>query len=164
NCSPIVGSSLTTPPSRLCFQKRQDLKRPARLLLIAHGWIATIVIWRRQSEPAARRKLGVLVMMIVEGESDLPQIVLAGDPIGALADFLHGGQQKPHQDADDRDHDQQLDQRERGAAGGQATLHVFHRSHSRTSVPGVAPSPVYEPAWQARTVPGPGPRKSQPLE
>ena len=50
------------------------------------------------------------------GEPDLLEVVLALRPGGRLADLLDGGQQQADQDGDDRDHHQQLDQRE-GAAG-----------------------------------------------
>ena len=40
------------------------------------------------------------------------QIVLATHAVGCLADFLHRGQQQADEHGDDRNHHQQLDQRE----------------------------------------------------
>jgi hypothetical protein len=60
-------------------------------------------------------------MMMVEGQAHLLEIVLAGDTVGRLANLLHSGQQKPNQDADNGDHDQQLDKRERSSTVMKAT-------------------------------------------
>jgi hypothetical protein len=54
----------------------------------------------------------------VQGQADLLQVVGAFHAVGGFADLLHRRQQEPHQDADDADHDEQLDQREPDTAGG----------------------------------------------
>ena len=56
------------------------------------------------------------VVVVVQGQADLLEVVGALDAGGGLADLLHGGQQQADQDGDDGDDDQQLDQREAGAA------------------------------------------------
>src|SRR5262249_32728940 len=66
-----------------------------------------------QGDKAACGELAVLIVMKVEGQSNLFQIVLASRPTSTFAGHLHGGQQQPHQDTDDSDHHQQLDQSER---------------------------------------------------
>ena len=55
-------------------------------------------------------------MVVVQGQADLLQVVDALRPPGRLAGGLDGGQQQRDQDRDDRDHHQQLDQREAGPA------------------------------------------------
>src|SRR5438132_690534 len=50
-------------------------------------------------------------------QAQLLHVVLAGGPRGRLAGLLHRGQDHGDQDANDRDHDQQLDQREAGPEG-----------------------------------------------
>jgi glyoxylase-like metal-dependent hydrolase (beta-lactamase superfamily II) len=54
----------------------------------------------------------------VDRQRELLQVVLAAQPGGGLAHLLHGRQQQPDQDRDDRDHDEQLDEGERPAGGG----------------------------------------------
>jgi len=56
--------------------------------------------------------MAVRIMMHLKGQTDLLQVVCALDPAGRLSSRLHGRQQQGDQDADDRDHDQQLDQGE----------------------------------------------------
>jgi hypothetical protein len=61
----------------------------------------------------------------VEGDADLPELVATGDAAGRLASRLHGRQDQPHEHRDDRDHHQQLDERETPrrsrACGGHGT-------------------------------------------
>ena len=52
------------------------------------------------------------VVEVVGGEDDLLEIIDALRPGGGIADFLHRRQQEPDQDRDDRNHDQELDERE----------------------------------------------------
>jgi hypothetical protein len=54
----------------------------------------------------------------VERDADLVQVVGAADPAGGGADLLDGGEEQADQDRDDRDHHQQLDQREAVPAAG----------------------------------------------
>src|SRR5581483_6252773 len=67
-------------------------------------------------------------VVVVGGQADLLEIVRAAHSGGGLADLLDGGQQQADQDRDDRDHHQQLDQREpkTGSPGAGA-------SHENTS-------------------------------
>jgi hypothetical protein len=46
------------------------------------------------------------------------EVVLAAHPIGCLANLLHRRQHHANEDADDRNHHQQLDQGEAGAGRG----------------------------------------------
>src|SRR5579871_2574574 len=45
-------------------------------------------------------------------QSQLLEAFLAAGASSGIAHFLHGGQQQPDQDGDDRDHHQQFDERE----------------------------------------------------
>ena len=51
-------------------------------------------------------------VVVVDGQADLLEVVLALQPGRGLADLLDGGEQQPDQDRDDGDHDEQLDQGE----------------------------------------------------
>ena len=51
-------------------------------------------------------------MIIVQGHTQLLQIVVALRAAGGLASGLDGRQQQGHQDPDDGDHHQQFDERE----------------------------------------------------
>ena len=62
--------------------------------------------------PIARREDQVDVVEVVQGDAELLQVVDALRAAGRLARRLHGRQQQGDQDGDDRDHHQQLDQRE----------------------------------------------------
>jgi len=62
--------------------------------------------------PAAGREESVAVVMVVESQSDLLEVVDALHPPRGLAGGLHGRQEQGDQDANDRDHHEQLDQRE----------------------------------------------------
>jgi len=47
----------------------------------------------------------------LESEADLPEIVGTGGPVGRIPRRLHGRQEEPDERADDRDHDEELDER-----------------------------------------------------
>src|SRR6516225_128005 len=64
------------------------------------------------AEPAAWRELLKGVVIIVHGQSNLLEIVLALHAVGGFANLLHGGQQQAYQDGNDGNHHQQLDQGE----------------------------------------------------
>jgi hypothetical protein len=49
-------------------------------------------------------------MVFLRGQAKLFQIVDALGPVGRLTRSLYGRQEQPDEHADDRDHDQQLDQ------------------------------------------------------
>jgi hypothetical protein len=51
------------------------------------------------------------IVVVVQGEAELVQVVLALRPAGGLARLLNRRQQQRDQDGDDRNHHQQLDQR-----------------------------------------------------
>jgi hypothetical protein len=68
-------------------------------------------VGERQS--VSRRQGAVIsVHVVVAGESDLLELVLALQPRGRVPHFLHGRQQQADQDGDDRDHHQKLDESE----------------------------------------------------
>jgi hypothetical protein len=52
-------------------------------------------------------------VVVVQGQADLLQVVGAPHPGGGRANLLDGRQEEAGEDGDDRDHHQQLDQRER---------------------------------------------------
>jgi hypothetical protein len=54
----------------------------------------------------------------VNRDAELLQVVRALRPGGGLADLLNGREEEADQDRDDRDHHQQLDQREAAPLGG----------------------------------------------
>jgi hypothetical protein len=59
----------------------------------------------------------------LERQPDLLEIIGADHAVGGVADLPHGGQQQRDQHADDGNHDQQFDQRERpGSARGKRTI------------------------------------------
>src|SRR5262249_47923851 len=64
-----------------------------------------------------------LLVIVVQGQSDLLQIVLALRPSCCLAGLLNGRQQQGDEDSDDRDHHQQLDQ---GEPQSQGLLSISH--------------------------------------
>ena len=51
------------------------------------------------------------VVVMVGGQAELLEVVAALHTAGGLAGRLHRRQEQPNQDADDGDHDQQLDER-----------------------------------------------------
>jgi hypothetical protein len=55
------------------------------------------------------------IVIAVQRDADLPEIVRALHTPRRLPRRLHGGQQEPDQDADDRDDNEQLNQREPAA-------------------------------------------------
>src|SRR5262249_60868950 len=64
----------------------------------------------------------VSVVVVVQGESELLEVVLALGPGGGLPHLLHRGQEQADEDRNDRDHHQQLDQREPGTRTSHGTL------------------------------------------
>jgi hypothetical protein len=62
-----------------------------------------------------RRKGAVARCVLGEGEAELPQIRLALRAAGTLTGGLNRRQQEPHNQADDRDDDEQLHQRQAGS-------------------------------------------------
>ena len=65
-------------------------------------------------------------MIILHRQPDLPQLVLANRSAGGFADRLDSREQHPDQDADNGNHDQQLDERE-GAAMAHGQTMLFWR-------------------------------------
>src|SRR5437867_1778529 len=63
------------------------------------------------------------MLEVVDAQADLLEVVAALDPPGRLATLLYGGQQQRHEDADDGDHDEQLDQGEGGPPAGAVASH-----------------------------------------
>jgi len=52
----------------------------------------------------------VRIVVVVQGNAELPHVVLALRAACGLAGLLHGREQQCDEDRDDRNHDQQLDQ------------------------------------------------------
>src|SRR5205085_9410286 len=63
--------------------------------------------------------------VVVDGDTQLLEVVGALDAHGRVAHSLNGRQQHADQDGDDGDDDQQLDEGEGGRADGRTTSHVF---------------------------------------
>ena len=105
----------------LLFHPGQDVEMPAAGLIagVAAVWIAD-----PHPAPATSRKELLCVLVLQAGGRHLLQIVGADRPPGRLAGGLHGRQQQRDQNADDRNHDQQLDQRET------APLRTLHGGHT----------------------------------
>ena len=57
------------------------------------------------------------VMIMVGGHAELPEVVGALSAARSLAGRLNGRQQQRDQDADDRDHHQQFDERKAASFG-----------------------------------------------
>ena len=62
--------------------------------------------------PDAGRQMPMRVVIMVGGQAELLEVVGALDPAAASRTFCTAGSKQADQDGDDRDHDQQLDQRE----------------------------------------------------
>src|SRR5262249_19447065 len=77
--------------------------------------------------PTGRQRF-LRVVVVVHGQADLLEVVGAAHAGGGLAHLLDGGDEEPDQNGDDRNHHQQLDQRERTPAGRLA----WHGKPSRT--------------------------------
>jgi hypothetical protein len=97
-------------------------------------------------------KFLVAVVIVVHGDPQLLQIVLAGRPVGGLAHLLDGGDKQPDQDRNDRNHHQQFNQRE--ARASEESLRARRRlAHGRVrlgneeSVGVVRPHPVRRKTW-----------------
>jgi len=90
--------SLPHPPEKVW----RALTEPEHL----DAWFPTTIEGDRQAGAALRFR---------HRDADLPQIVLAGGPIGGLADLLHCGDKQADQNGNDGDDHQQLDQREASA-------------------------------------------------
>src|SRR5205823_6630033 len=67
-------------------------------------------VWIRVVEERWQRFVGV--GRVNRGQAKLMQIVLALEAVRGFAHFLHGRQQQAEKNANNGDHDQQLDQRE----------------------------------------------------
>jgi hypothetical protein len=67
----------------------------------------------RAARDADRRQRFAHVVIVLHGQADLLEVVGALGTPGRFAGGLHGRQEQRDQDADNRNHDQQLDQRKR---------------------------------------------------
>src|SRR5262249_7537815 len=115
----VVGQTV----EGVLLRKRQDRVHPAPPVVPRVGPVVVL-----------SSAVGVAAVRVVEGverQTDLLEVVLAVGPCGGLADLLDGRKQEPDQDGNDRDHHQQLDQRE-------------GRSTDRT---GAEHGPVSERGW-----------------
>src|SRR5262249_36159960 len=88
--------------------------RPGRVERAAEGRGVAVV------PVLAGRELAVHIVVVLAGQADLLEVVGALGAGGSLADLLDGGQEQADEDRDDRNHHQQLDQRERTPGPGQA--------------------------------------------
>ena len=91
-------------PSLLHLRKDEGGPAPAR---------AGVISGSVEGGNVARRELAMPVMEALEREADLLEVVLALGPRARLPGGLYGRQQETDKRADDRDHDQQFDERER---------------------------------------------------
>jgi hypothetical protein len=106
----------------------------------------------RSKEPIpvdGRKPSAPLVRVLVKGQHNLFEVVLALDTGCSFARHLDGWEQQPHEDRDDGDHDQQLDQRETTSVGRA----IRWRNH--TAEPSLTDSArqVRLPAWNGSPVP-----------
>jgi hypothetical protein len=67
-------------------------------------------------------------------QADLPQVVLTLRSPRRFPSRLHGRKHQPDQDADDGNHDQQLDQRETTFGANSRTIYGWSFSHSLSIV------------------------------
>jgi hypothetical protein len=94
----------------------QDLEAPAAELGRAHGRHADGEVHRRVGPGVAVvGQEAVGIVEVVTGQAELLEVVRAPEAGSRLAHLLDGGQQEADEDGDDRDHDQQLDERETGS-------------------------------------------------
>jgi hypothetical protein len=103
-----VGEDRDRP--RLGADKAIDLARlmGVRVLLVRHA--------ARAWPPRSERK-GLLGSMVgVEGDADLPEVVLASRPTRGRAGLLDGGHDEAHERGDDRHDDEQFDEAETAVA------------------------------------------------
>jgi hypothetical protein len=94
------------------FDKRQKQHCPAKHLarLLIEDWVfVASVSLRFRGNDSGRRQQAVDVGVTVGRERDLFQVVGALHSSGRFASLLNGGQQEGNEDADDGDHDEQLD-------------------------------------------------------
>src|SRR5262249_38155833 len=100
------------------LHERQDVVRPATGLL----WPRPLAR-HTEPRPAPTSRWDGLVDIgtAVNGQPHLLEVVLAGGPIGRLADLLHRRNQQRDQDGDDGDHHEQLDEREPDKPAGELT-------------------------------------------
>src|SRR5581483_7180705 len=91
---------------RLLLDVRQDLDPPGG---------AVLPLAPRREADRRRREVFVEVLVRQDGDACLVQVVLALRHRRRLADLLDGGDEQRDEDRDDRDHHQQLDQREAAA-------------------------------------------------
>jgi hypothetical protein len=71
----------------------------------------------QRSKTYAWREAIELVMVLVCGQTELPQVVAAVRTVGGLTRALHRGKDQADQDGDDRDHNQKLDECEPAPRG-----------------------------------------------
>ena len=84
---------------------RQQLHQPTHVVALGH------VVDRALLVDRARRQHVVGRLVVLQGDAELGQVVQALRPPGGLPRGLNGRQQQRDQNADDRDHHQQLHQR-----------------------------------------------------
>src|SRR5262249_39351234 len=96
------------------LDERHEVRQPAPECVRAdtlgapHGVAPRTLAW----VVYAGRELAERVVVVVEGETDLPHVVGALDAASGVADLLDRWKQQSDEDADDRNDHQQLDERE----------------------------------------------------
>src|SRR5262249_41618263 len=108
----LVGVCLSAFPGIIRFQIRKDLESPAGRLLGPDGGHPVGVCRGCRPLPATGREVTEGIVVVMEGQSDLLEVVLAAQSVGSLPDLLHGGQQQADEDSDHPHHHQQLEQGE----------------------------------------------------
>ena len=115
------------PRAEHAIERQRDrvrwLKEPdRRIVLLGHSVLLEIGPYLRDPRRADRRRRAgerqfqINVVNIVHRQRELPQIVLALHPPRRFTSGLHRRQEQRHKNADDRNHHEQFDQRERTLA------------------------------------------------
>ena len=99
---------------RVLFDVGQQVEEDGAVAPVGGGRVgaAGVRVGLPGRHPFDRRHLAVNAVVVVDGDAHLVEIVAALRCARGLADFLDGGDEQADQDGDDRDHHQQLDQRE----------------------------------------------------
>ncbi len=99
--SPVhVVGGFASSPNIVSLHEGKNLESPSRMLVGAYGRLSLKIVRSGVGIPTTGRKVAKLVVVVVKGQSDLLQVILATETIGRLANFLDGRQEKPDEDAD----------------------------------------------------------------
>src|SRR5262249_55381992 len=96
-----------------------DLEPPARPLLDPGPRLpGAVVVGRIPPVAAAVGKVAIGVVMVLEGDGELPELVRTLGTLGGVAHLLDRRHQQGNEDGDDGNDNEQLDQREGGSREG----------------------------------------------